>query len=233
MKCKTARRYIRNRLGGSMPSGRLALLEEHLTGCKSCSFYQEDSAQVAGVTLVKSVTPQTDELKEPSPLPENGVEAPAPLLKWFRPAGVLTIALAGVIVFFALLQSRTPTPPVESTHAVQPVQIPTADPSGSSDGEVRAMRVGGTDSYRLRVKNHRLAGRTVEDLASLLGGDTRSSVIKGNRREVIRLDVSLPPENSAYFLSKLSGLGDLTAPGNGFLKDGTTHRITIDIYSPE
>ncbi|MBI3609691.1 MAG: hypothetical protein HY204_03205 [Nitrospirae bacterium] len=91
--------------------------------------------------------------------------------------------------------------------------------------------------YKLRVKDHRLAFRTIKDLVSLLDGTTRSRIVKKSRPETIRLDLSLPQEQSAYFLSKLSGLGNLTPPtdessGHREPQNGRIYSISIDIFDP-
>lgn len=89
--------------------------------------------------------------------------------------------------------------------------------------------------YQLRVEDRRLTQRTLKDLVELLGGSLRSIIMKESRSQTIRLDVTLPPKQSAYFLSKLSGLGELTPPSSNLSKerapgDNSARRISIDIF---
>jgi hypothetical protein len=89
--------------------------------------------------------------------------------------------------------------------------------------------------YRLRVENRSLTQRTLKNLVELLGGRSRSTFLKGRRPQTIRLDVTLPPDQSTYFLSKLSGLGELTAPSSDLIQrggpgDDSARLILIDIF---
>ncbi|MBI3812836.1 MAG: hypothetical protein HY283_11655 [Nitrospirae bacterium] len=91
------------------------------------------------------------------------------------------------------------------------------------------------DIYKLHVDDRRLAQRTLNDLVDLLGGRARSMIMKGSRPKTIRLYVTLPPDQSAYFLSKLSGLGELTAPSTDLNREGgpgdrSDRLISIDIF---
>jgi hypothetical protein len=104
------------------------------------------------------------------------------------------------------------------------------------------MRAGGlpeqsnaAEIYQLRVKDRSLTQRTLKDLVELLGGSSRSTLMKRSRPQMIRLEVTLPPDQSAYFLSKLSGLGELTPPSSDLGKEGgpgdePPRRISIDIF---
>ena len=89
--------------------------------------------------------------------------------------------------------------------------------------------------YQLRVGDRALAQRTLKNLVALLGGSSQSPFLKGHRPQTIRLDVTLPADQSAYFLSKLSGLGELTAPlsdknRKGGAGDHSARLISIDIF---
>jgi hypothetical protein len=90
-------------------------------------------------------------------------------------------------------------------------------------------------AYKLGVEDRSLTERTLKDLIELLGGTSRSTVMKDSRPPAIRLRVILPPEQSDYFLSKLSGLGELTSPSSDLSKergsgDVSARRISIDIF---
>ena len=94
-----------------------------------------------------------------------------------------------------------------------------------------------TEVYKLRVKDHWMANKTIKDLVLLLGGTARYNVLKGSRPQTIRMELSLPQDQSAYFLSKLSGLGNLTpSPSDSTrthdLQNGRAYRMSIDIFDP-
>jgi hypothetical protein len=89
--------------------------------------------------------------------------------------------------------------------------------------------------YKLHVVDRALTHRTLKDLIDLLEGRSRTTVKKGSRPQTIRMEVTLPPDQSAYFLSKLSGLGELTPPSSDLGKEGgpgdePPRRISIDIF---
>ncbi len=90
-------------------------------------------------------------------------------------------------------------------------------------------------TYKLRVEDRSLTERTLKDLVDLLGGTSKSTVMKDSRPPAIRLRIILPPEQSDYFLSKLSGLGELTPPSSNLTKErgsggDSARRISIDIF---
>ena len=89
--------------------------------------------------------------------------------------------------------------------------------------------------YQLRVEDRLLTQRALNDLVELLGGISRSAIVKDRRPKTIRLEVTLSSDQSAYFLSKLSGLGELTAPlsdknRKGGPGDHSVRLISIDIF---
>jgi hypothetical protein len=91
--------------------------------------------------------------------------------------------------------------------------------------------------YKLRVKNHWMANKTIKDLVDLLGGRSKSNLLKGSRPQTIRMQLSVPKQQSAYFLSKLSSLGQLTSPamvstGADQAKSDPLYRMSLDIFDP-
>ena len=129
----------------------------------------------------------------------------------------------GMIAFllFALIQLGPPT------------NVTAADTTSSPPSKTVAANTG----YKLRVKNHWMANKAIKDLVELLGGTAKSSLLKGSRPQTIRMKLSLPQEQSAYFLSKLSSLGQLTPPamdstGANPAKSDPLYRMSLDIFDP-
>jgi len=114
-----------------------------------------------------------------------------------------------------------------------PARVTAADTPSSPPSKIVVASTG----YKLRVKNHWMANKTIKDLAELLGGTAKSSLLKGSRPQTIRMKLSLPREQSAYFLSKLSSLGQLTPPvtdstGANQAKNDPLYRMSLDIFDP-
>jgi len=111
--------------------------------------------------------------------------------------------------------------------------VTTADsPSSPPSKTVAANTV-----YKLRVKNHWMANRAIKNLVELLGGTARSKVVRRSHPQTIRMKLSLPQEQSAYFLSKLSSLGELTPPpmdstGANQAESKSLYRMSLDIFDP-
>lgn len=129
----------------------------------------------------------------------------------------------GMIAFllFALIQIGRPSG-VSAADTVSPVPSQT---------------VAANTVYKLRVKNHWMANKTIKDLVELLGGTARSNLLKGSRPQTIHMKLSLPQEQSAYFLSKLSSLGQLTPSptdsiGTREVKKNQSYRMSLDIFDP-
>ncbi|HEY5594838.1 MAG TPA: hypothetical protein VIL61_06750 [Nitrospiria bacterium] len=89
--------------------------------------------------------------------------------------------------------------------------------------------------YQLRVEDRLLTQRALNDLVELLGGISRSAIVKDRRPKTIRLEVTLSSDQSAYFLSKMSGLGELIPPSSDLNLErdaagDSARRIVIDIF---
>lgn len=97
--------------------------------------------------------------------------------------------------------------------------------------------VSGPPAYTLRVKDHWMAHKTIKDLVLLLGGTAKSNVLKGKQPQTIRMELSLPQDQSAYFFSKLSGLGHLSPPPDGSAgiqgsRNSDVFRVSLDVFDP-
>ena len=171
---------------------------------------------------------------------------------FFRKAGISTLMLAVGVVLYVSFVGRSTDFPTESPGEAVPrpvveetTEIP--DPPGIGEtAEVRPPQAKERRAglakvekkegiYQLRVKDHHLARRTIQDLVSLLGGSSKFHIIDGSRPQTIRFNLLLPQDMGDYFLSKLSGLGELTLPiagtGEGAV-DETSRRVVIHIFDP-
>ncbi|HET6466127.1 MAG TPA: hypothetical protein VLY20_02940 [Nitrospiria bacterium] len=129
----------------------------------------------------------------------------------------------GIIGLLSVLVSLTW--PVSAATAAEAVSPPVSKTETSNN------------VYTLRAKNHWMANKTIKDLVELLGGTSKSNLLKGSRPQTIRIELSLPRDQSAYFMSKLSGLGMLTSPSGAETKspnskDSLTSRMTLDVFDP-
>ncbi len=94
-----------------------------------------------------------------------------------------------------------------------------------------------SEIYQLHVDNPALAQQTLQNLVALLEGRSHSTILKDRISQTLRMEVTLPQDQSAYFISKLPGLGELTAPLSDINRNRGTGEnlvrlIFIDIIGP-
>lgn len=222
IRCRTARQMMRRQAEGKLAPREASWLAAHLADCPVCR--ESPEAHSGARAAAASASPDLQSEETAPVFPSRAPLRPFIHLAW--------IAVLSAVVFIWLAKPMT-QPAVNEPRSDRPARASEASPPHS-------VRVGGgptSATYQLRVSNAPLAQRILTDLVSIIGGGARSSEIEEGGRRIIQIEFSVPPDQTAYFLTKLEGLGRLSPSPPGpddppIPDDSSEPNIIVHILEP-